>query len=65
MKKNVGNVDVVLRIFLGIVIAAVGFYYRSWLGLIAIIPIATAWFGFCPLYAILGFNTCKTKINAK
>ena len=30
----------------------------GWLGLI---PLATAIFGFCPPYALLGINTCKTK----
>ncbi|OFX81554.1 MAG: hypothetical protein A2X12_06260 [Bacteroidetes bacterium GWE2_29_8] len=60
MIKNVGNADSIIRIIIGVIIAALGFYYNCWLGLIAIIPFATAIFKFCPLYTIFGIKTCKT-----
>lgn len=61
MKKNVGNIDRIARIILAIIIAALGFYYQSWWGLLAIIPLFTAFFSFCPLYPILGMSTRKNK----
>ena len=59
MKKNVGNIDKVVRIILGIIIAALGIYYQSWWGLVAIVPFATAFMGFCGLYPVFGINTNK------
>lgn len=62
MKKNVGSVDKIVRIVLGLAIGAAGYYYQSWLGLIGIIPIATALINFCPVYTLLKLNTAeKTK----
>ena len=59
MKKNVGSIDKVIRIILAIIIAGLGYYYQSWWGLVAIVPIATAFINFCPLYPIFGISTCK------
>lgn len=61
MKKNVGSADKIIRIVIGVAIAAVGIYYQSWWGLVAIIPLATAFFGCCGLYSLFGISTCKTK----
>ncbi len=61
MKKNVGSIDKVIRIILAIIIAALGYYYQSWWGLVAIIPLATAFMSFCALYPIFGISTCKKK----
>jgi len=63
MKKNMGNTDRVLRMILSIVIAGVGYYYKSWWGLLAFVPLVTAFTGFCPLYRLLGINTCATEIK--
>ena len=63
MKPNVGNLDKNIRIILGIIIAAAGFYFKSWWGIIAIVPFFTAFAGFFPLYKLLRINTCKTKIR--
>ena len=59
MKCNVGKTDKIIRWVIGIVIAILGIYYQSWWGLLAIIPIATAIFGFCGLYVPLKINTCE------
>jgi hypothetical protein len=59
MKKNVGTIDKVIRILLGLGIAAAGYYYQSWWGLLAIIPLATAFLNFCGLYTIFGLSTCR------
>lgn len=60
---NVGKIDKTTRIILGILIGATGFYFRSWWGLAAIVLLITAFTGFCPLYKLLGINTCKTKMK--
>jgi Protein of unknown function (DUF2892) len=57
MKRNVGNIDRIIRIVVGVAIAAAGIYFRNLLGLIAIIPLATAIVGFCPLYMPFGIST--------
>ena len=59
MKQNVGNIDKIIRIILGIIIAALGIYFKSWWGLVALVPFATALFSFCPLYPVFGFKTKK------
>ena len=61
MKKNVGTIDRVIRVLLGLLIIGVGLLYQSWWGLIGIVPLTTAAVGWCPPYALLGFNTCSVK----
>jgi len=63
MKSNVGKTDKAIRIVLGIIIAAAGFYFKSWWGIVAIVPLVTAFAGFCLLYRLLGINTRKTKLR--
>ena len=63
MKSNVGKTDKSIRIVLGIIIAAAGFYFKSWWGIVAIVPLLTAVTGFCPLYKLLGVDTCKSRIR--
>ena len=57
MKNNVGTVDRLVRIILGLVIAILGVYFNSWWGLVGIIPLATGIFSFCPLYFPLKIST--------
>ncbi|MCB9101523.1 MAG: DUF2892 domain-containing protein [Anaerolineales bacterium] len=61
MKCNVGSIDRVIRVLLGLVIIALGFYFNSWFGAIGIIPLFTAAVGWCPLYMPFGLSTCSTK----
>lgn len=61
MKKNVGTTDKIIRIVIGLVIGALGVYYESWWGLLALVPIATAFLSFCGLYTIFGISTCPAK----
>ena len=59
MKINVGSVDRALRIGGGLVLiglAAAG-VVGVW-GYIGVIPLATGLFRVCPLYSLLGVNTC-------
>ena len=61
MNKNIGTADSVIRIIIGLVIIALGIYYKSCWALVAIIPLGTAVIGFCGLYTLFGINTCKRK----
>lgn len=65
MKANVGTIDRVVRIIIGVVLIALVFVgpQTPW-GWIGIIPLATALIGFCPAYALFGLNTCATKKEA-
>lgn len=58
MKKNIGTLDRVLRILLGLAIIAYGVINHSWLGAIGAVPLLTAFIGFCPAYCPLGISTC-------
>lgn len=65
MKSNVGGIDRIIRITLGIVLiglAATGTV--GWWGWLGIVPLATGAIGWCPPYAIFGFNTCSMKNRA-
>ncbi|WP_294229280.1 DUF2892 domain-containing protein [uncultured Shimia sp.] len=56
--KNVGGIDKVLRVVIGLVLIAgalLGYGTWMWIG---IIPLATALLGSCPLYTIFGMRTC-------
>ncbi|PKL41417.1 MAG: DUF2892 domain-containing protein [Spirochaetae bacterium HGW-Spirochaetae-1] len=57
MTKNVGKTDKIIRIAAAVIIAGAGIYFQSWLGLLALIPLGTAFMGWCPLYVPLGINT--------
>lgn len=59
MKSNVGGVDKWLRIVVGLVLiawAVTGGPVWAWIG---VVPLATGLFNFCPLYKLVGVNTCK------
>lgn len=62
MKANVGSIDRALRVVVGLVL--IGLTLAGMIGVwgwIGIIPIATGLFSFCPLYTLLGMNTCPMK----
>ncbi len=59
MKLNEGTVDRILRVLVGILILSLAFVgpKTPW-AYLGIVPLLTGAIGFCPLYAILGINTC-------
>lgn len=62
--KNVGTADRIVRVVAGLAILSLLFVFDSnarWFGLIGIVPLLTAAFGYCPPYAWMGINTCGTK----
>ncbi|MBF0163507.1 MAG: DUF2892 domain-containing protein [Magnetococcales bacterium] len=62
MKANVGGLDRILRIVIGLVLLSQVFFgmHTIW-GLIGVIPLATGLFKFCPFYPLFGLNTCSCK----
>jgi hypothetical protein len=62
MKANVGGIDRVLRIVVGLVLIAlaatgtVGIW--GWIG---VVPLLTGLIRWCPAYPLLGINSCPMK----
>jgi hypothetical protein len=67
MNANVGLVDRVARVMIGLVLIAfavpLGFPQTgwNWLGWIGVVPVITGLLGTCPLYTVLGLSTCPLK----
>jgi len=67
MKKNMGTADRIIRVILAIIFAALYFTNTipGTLGLVLVILggvfVLTSFVSFCPLYTIVGLNTCSTK----
>jgi hypothetical protein len=67
MKKNMGSVDKIIRIVLAVIFAALYFTntVTGTLGIVLLVLgaafVLTSLVSFCPLYPILGINTCATK----
>ncbi len=62
MKANVGTVDRLMRITLGVVL--IGLTLAGLIGVwgwIGILPIVTGVFRFCPAYRLLGINSCRLR----
>lgn len=59
MGKNVGGIDRIVRIVVGLILLALVFVgpQTPW-GWIGLVPLLTGLISWCPLYTVLGFNTC-------
>jgi Protein of unknown function (DUF2892) len=60
MGRNVGGIDRILRIIVGLVLIALVFVgpQTVW-GWIGVVPLLTGLIGWCPPYSLLGINTCS------
>lgn len=61
MQKNIGGIDKIARILVGIALivwALTGGPLWAWIG---VMPLATGLFGWCPAYTLLGIRTCPMK----
>jgi uncharacterized membrane protein len=64
VNANVGNIDRILRVIIGVVLAVL--YFKGTLTgtlgvvllVVGIVLILTALIKFCPIYKVLGMNTC-------
>jgi len=67
MSSNVGSVDRIIRVVVGLLLIAyaipIGFSQTgwNWVGWIGVVPLLTAAFGYCPAYSLLGISTCPLK----
>lgn len=67
MKKNIGRIDAIIRIVIFAVIAILYFTHQIEgtagivLLVVGVILLATAFLGWCGLYALMGCNTCQVK----
>ena len=62
MKTNEGGIDRILRIVAGL--ALLGLMATGtigWWGWLGVVPLATGLIGWCPVYTLLGLNTCPMK----
>ena len=61
-KTNVGGIDRVLRIVAGLVLIGLTLIgtIGPW-GWIGVVPLATGLFSSCPLYSLIGVDTCPIK----
>ena len=66
MKRNESNQDRGIRAVVGIIalligLFAVGGFLRALLIIVGLVLVITAAVGFCPLYRLVGINTCKVR----
>ena len=63
MTVNVGMIDRIARIIIGVALIAFALGYIApgtswaWVGWIGVVPILTAIFGTCPAYSVFGMST--------
>lgn len=62
MTRNEGSIDRLVRIVIGVVLIALVFVgpKTAW-GWIGVIPLMTGLVGKCPIYSLLGINTCARR----
>jgi hypothetical protein len=60
--KNEGKVDRIVRVVLGLGVLSLVFIgpQTAW-GWVGVVPLVTGLVGNCPLYSILGINSCGIK----
>jgi hypothetical protein len=60
---NEGLTDRLLRIIVGLFVLALAFVgpQTPW-GLLGAVPLVTGLVGFCPLYRLVGINTCRASL---
>ena len=64
MQINVGNLDRIVRIVIGLILLSLPLWLDSswrWLGLIGIMPLLTGLAGRCPGYRLLALSTCPMR----
>ncbi|MBA3048222.1 MAG: DUF2892 domain-containing protein [Alphaproteobacteria bacterium] len=61
-QSNVGGLDRILRVILGLALIAIVFVgpQTPW-GWVGVVPLLTGLFGTCPLYSLLGIRTCPRR----
>ncbi len=66
MKRNIGTTERLGRATVGLVLLSLIYFIDSdwrWIGLIGILLLGTAMFGWCAIYALFGITTCQNKAD--
>jgi len=61
MKQNVGGIDRILRLVVGLAIIGWGVATQNFWGAVGIVPLFTAAIGWCPAYLPFGLSSCRTR----
>ena len=61
LASNVRRTDRALRLAIGSLLLGLGWAYGSWWGLIGLVPLLTGAARFCPLYRLVGVDTCRSR----
>lgn len=62
LATNEGTADRVIRVMIGLALLSLVFVGpQSLWGLVGVVPLLTGLAGTCPLYSLLGINTCPLK----
>nr|MBF0221832.1 DUF2892 domain-containing protein [Desulfobulbaceae bacterium] len=74
MKKNVGTIDMAIRLIVFACLVYIGYFdnpvvsagtSKTIIKVLAFAPLLTGLLRFCPLYAVIGLNTCCECSNKK
>lgn len=74
MEKNVGTVDMIIRLLIAIVLGYIGYFEnpvvsagtsKTIIKFVAFLPLLTGLMRFCPLYLLIGLSTCPCDQNKK
>lgn len=63
MKKNVGNIESLLRALIGAIILIAGIYYESWFSVIGLILVFSGTMSWCPIYKIFKLDTYPVNLE--
>lgn len=59
MRENIGSTDRAVRIIVGLGLLGLIFFEPvGWWGLIGLVPFLTGIIRYCPLYSLIGLNSC-------
>jgi hypothetical protein len=61
LARNEGVIDRVLRVTVGLALLGVAVTGNGVWGYLGVIPLLTGMIGSCPIYSVLGINTCTVK----
>ena len=66
MKRNIGNIERIVRIAAGLAILSLAFVgpQSPW-AYLGVVPLLTGFVGWCPPYALFGISTCKASSSFK
>lgn len=68
MSVNVGKIDKGVRLVMGVGLLSLLFVLEKplgYIGFVGLVPVITAFLGFCPLYKIVGLSTCSVNTGKK